>query len=383
MVLWRPKSVLVFALVACAAGVACGAPQSATSPVAPQLFVANAGDGTVAAFVVATGAPNGPSVSLGLGIEQLAAGPDGTLFVLSRAAGGASAGLDAGRVGYVLTQLVRQRWGGWTRRRVTLGFGSSPVQEPLLAADGVRWAAVAFQREERGPESGASGGRCTVVLIDGRTGEAGRHLAVCRPGETVRALVVDSRGEDAVVYAALLDQADRRAGGPQARLVALAGRTGELIASTPLWGRPSWLGLAPGRQRAERRLYGFEARGGPELDPPEPYEGRLTAFELEALVATKRYTLDATPTSLAFSPAGDTIYALDTYEVIALDLASGQDLRLGRLPERGLALAVDAERAYVATAYGSTVETVDRATGRGGSSLRVGRDPVALVLRGS
>ncbi len=67
------------------------------------------------------------------------------------------------------------------------------------------------------------------------------------------------------------------------------------------------------------------------------------------------------------------------HDVVTVDLRSGQTRLLARLPERGLALTVDAERVYVATAYGSTVETVDVASGKRGRPLPVGRGPVAVV----
>ena len=75
------------------------------------------------------------------------------------------------------------------------------------------------------------------------------------------------------------------------------------------------------------------------------------------------------------------VWTLDGYAVITLDLASGQVQRLARLAERGLALVVDGERVYVATGYGSTVETINRTRGTTEAPLRVGRDPVALALR--
>ena len=52
--------------------------------------------------------------------------------------------------------------------------------------------------------------------------------------------------------------------------------------------------------------------------------------------------------------------------------------RLALLPERGLALAVDAERVYVATADSSTVAALDRVSGM--RPRQVGRGPVAVAL---
>jgi DNA-binding beta-propeller fold protein YncE len=143
---------------------------------------------------------------------------------------------------------------------------------------------------------------------------------------------------------------------------------------------PVWLGLAPAVSSGDRLIYSVESRGGPELDPPEPITVRLTAFDPTTLLLPAAvYPVDGLPAHLAFAPAGDTVYALESYDVVTVDLRSGQTRLLARLPERGLALTVDAERVYVATAYGSTVETVDVASGKRGRPLPVGRGPVAVV----
>src|SRR5918912_3380083 len=106
----RPTKLLAWALVGCTlTGAACAAPTPATSAGAPHLFVATAGDGTIAEFVAATGAPSAPPVAVGPGIQQLVAGSTGTLFVVSRRAGATMDWLDTG---YVVTELTRQRRGG-------------------------------------------------------------------------------------------------------------------------------------------------------------------------------------------------------------------------------------------------------------------------------
>jgi len=144
-----------------------------------------------------------------------------------------------------------------------------------------------------------------------------------------------------------------------------------------------WLGLAPAHWSAERLVFSVVLRGGPELEPPEPYAGRLTAFHRDTLVTEAAYPLDAALSHVAFSSAGDTAYALDSYDVVKIDLRSGQARRFARLPERGLSLAVDAERVYVAAAYGSTLETIERANGMRGRPLTVGRGPVVVTLHDS
>lgn len=378
----RLGNVTAILLVGCifATGSACAPPQTASPAGAPRLFVANAGDGTVTELLTTTGALAGPPVAIGPGLEQLAVGPLGSLFVVSREPESAAQRLGTG---YVVTQLVRQSWGAWTRRTVQLGSAGGPISEPLLAAGGGRWAALAFRQSAAGAAgTGVAGSRCGLVLIDGLTGAVTRKFSLCRPGETVSALAVDSRSEDAVVYVAFLDQTSASGQAP-GRLIILAGRTGETMASAPLWGTPMWLGLAPAHWSAERLVFSVVLRGGPELDPPEPYAGRLMALHRDTLVTEAAYPLDAALSHLAFSSAGDTAYALDSYDVVTIDLRSGQARRFARLPERGLSLAVDAERVYVAAAYGSTLETIERANGMRGRPLTVGRGPVVVTLHDS
>ena len=147
--------VLARTLAGCAlVGVACATSPPANPAGAPHLFVANAGDETVAEFVAATGAPSGPPVAVGPGIQQLVAGSTGTLFVVSRRAGAAVQRPDTRDTGYVVSQLIRQRQGSWRRRTLTMP-SMSALAEPLVAADGGpvgghRLCAAGDRREWRG-----------------------------------------------------------------------------------------------------------------------------------------------------------------------------------------------------------------------------------------
>lgn len=375
---WKEGRLAFIAAATIGATLACAAPQVSTTAGASRLFIANAGDGTVAEVVATTGVLNGPPVVIGPGIQQLVTGTRGSLLVVSRHGGALET---EPRREYRVTQLTQDRRGGWAQRAVSFGPAGGPDEEPLLANGGGRWAAIAFRRQApdaRGQDT--PGGRCVVALLDGDTGAIRHEFAVCRAAETIRALAVNSRGQEPIIYAALEDQAARDGRAP-GRLVALAGHTGNEFASVELWGTPLGLGFPPAHENTVRRVYSIEAHGGPEADPPEPYGGRVRAFNADTLGNEANYPLDIAPTHLAF--VGDTIYLLDAYNVLSLDLLTGRLRLLARLPARGLALAADAERIYVATVYNGAVEVFNRANGMRGRPLRVGRNPVALALSGA
>ena len=83
------------------------------------------------------------------------------------------------------------------------------------------------------------------------------------------------------------------------------------------------------------------------------------------------------------APDGEWAYALLDATVRALDLTTGADRPLARLPERGLGLAVTRDRVYAVGPYGPGVWVLRRRDGRLVATAPVGRRPVALALTGA
>lgn len=356
---------LVLGLVA--AG--CAAPSGATRSTPPQLFVANAGDGTVSRFLLPHGVSAGAAAHVGLALDQITAGPHGSVLATA--------------MGVERRHLVIQLTDGgagtsWHQRTIILDATGPEAEDVLLVSDGGHWAAAAFRRR------GATAGRCVVALIDAAAGVVAQEHAVCGRGETVRALAVAGRGEDALVYLAL-----ERAGGasragdgdPSGRIAVVEGRSGRTIGSVPLAGVPTALLLAAGVWSDQPVVYCFEARGGPELEPPRPYDGRLVVLDAETLAPAASYALQEEPPRLSVAPSGDEVYVLNRDALVALDPATGLSRLLARLPQRGLAVVATAEHVYVAGAYGNEVWAIDRRTGARVRSISTGRGPVALALR--
>jgi hypothetical protein len=127
-------------------------------------------------------------------------------------------------------------------------------------------------------------------------------------------------------------------------------------------------------------LYAVEALSGPEDEPPSAYRGRLLGLDPTTLEVQSEWPLTFAPDRFAVAPDGDHAYALHDGAVVHLDLATGVQARLALLPERGLGLAVTAERVYVSNPYGSEVWAVDRRGGRRVKTIPVGRHPTELVL---
>lgn len=357
---------LVLGLVA--AG--CATPSGATRSTPPQLLVANAGDGTVSRFLLPDGVPAGAAARVGLALDQITAGPHGSVLATA---------LGAERRHLVIQLTAGGLGASWHQRTVILDPTGPEAEDVLLASDGGRWAAAAFRRR------GVTAGRCSLALIDAAAGIVTQEHAVCGPGETVRALALANRGDEAAVYLAL-----ERAGGasgagdgdPSGRIAVLEGRSGRTIGSLPLAGVPTALLLAAGAGGDQPVVYCFEARGGPELEPPRPYDGRLVVLDAETLVPAASYALQEEPPRLSVAPDGDAVYVLNRDALVALDPATGVLRLLARLPQRGLALVATAEHVYVAGAYGNEVWAIDRRTGARVRSISTGRGPVALALRG-
>lgn len=370
---------------------ACSRPAALAPGGSVTLFVAHAGDGTVAAVEPASGQVGNTAVPAGPAPEVIAPGPAGSLLVLSMAEGQHD----------VLTQLIPPARrpprstdaSGWARRTIPLG---GPVADALLASDGGRWAAAVIHPATGGAPAGVAGGtapvagwssagrapssHCSITIVDVAATAVARTHVVCAAGEAVRGVALDSRPDGATVYAAVQGAAYERATAAGSRVVALDALSGGILAIVPLRGTPTHLLSGPAFGASEPRVYGVELTGGPELEPPTPYAGRLLAFDGETLAPLAEYALDFAPARLAIAPDGRWAYALAGAALHPLDLAMGAFGPPVRLPERGVALAATEERVYVASAYRDELLVLDRRLMRRVRTLASGHGPVALTL---
>jgi DNA-binding beta-propeller fold protein YncE len=334
------------------------------------LYVANSLDGTLTPLDGAGGHVIGPPLPAGPAPSQLAPGPPGTLLVASTAAG----------PGGPLTHVARAG-PGWRARPLPLG---EPAEVAHLAADGPR-AVVAYHR----PPDGAPGApRCRLALLDARAGAVERTHTVCGAHELVTGLAFEDGPAGPVAYVGLQDTAASGAlpgggAGSRHRVVAVDAARGTPLAVRPTAGVPSHLVLAPGGARGGARLFAVETLAGPEDEPPRPPPGRLLGLDPTTLEVERQWPLDYRPTRLAVAPDGAWAYALLDATVRALDLTTGADRPLARLPERGLGLAVGRDRIYAVGPYGPGVWVLRRRDGRLVATAPVGRRPVALTLAGA
>jgi hypothetical protein len=92
--------------------------------------------------------------------------------------------------------------------------------------------------------------------------------------------------------------------------------------------------------------------------------------------------LSPLPTHLAVAPDGGHAYALSGHSLTEVDLGSGAQRLLARLPHAAAGLAVTDARVYAAHASGSEVWAVDRRRGHLVQAIPVGRHPVYIASGG-
>ena len=366
-----PPAALVVCLLGAPAG--CALPARGAAGPGPVLYVANSGDGTLTPLAAASGQPAGPPLPGGPAPAQVAAGPPGHLLVVA-----AAPGADG--------PLTHVAAGGPDRRARPLPLGE-PAEDAYLAGAGGPAAVVAYHRP-RPPAGAAAAPRCRLALVDARAGAVTRTHTVCGARERVTGLAFEEGPAGPVAYVGLQDTA--AGGGPPGdpaggghRVVALDAARGVPLAVRPTAGVPSLLVLAPAGERDGTRLYAVETLAGPEDDPPRPARGRLLLLDPATLVVVRQWPLDYRPAGLAVAPDGGRAYLLLEATVRALDLATGADRLLARLPERALGLAVTRDRVYAVGPDGPGVWALRRRDGRLLATLPVGRGPVALALSGA
>jgi DNA-binding beta-propeller fold protein YncE len=355
-------------LVSCLLLAACAPAVPAAAGAGPVLFVANAGDGTIAQIDAVGGRIGSPSLAVAGSPVQVAPGAGGSVLVLS---------LSATRL--VSLTLFRPTSDGWTARPVAL---PDPANDAVMSADGSRWAAVAYRVFDPADGAALSGRpRCSLAVVDTVAAVAERTLSVCGPREVVRDLMVLGGPTGATVYVAVQSFTGMGTGRVN-RVVALDVSGGRVVAMTPIDGTPTQ--LVGGSAAAERDglVYCAVTTSGPEDEPPAPYRGRLLALDAETLTVVEAYSLDLAPAHVAVAPDGDRAYALFGNSVYPLDLITGRTGPGLVLPERGLAIVATNGRVYVAVADRDEVVVIDGGAERIVQRIRAGRSPVALALRG-
>ena len=345
-----------------------------------MLYVANSRDGTLTPLAAASGQPAGPPLPGGPAPAQITAGPAGHLLVAAAAPGADGP----------LTHVAAD---GPARRARPLPLGE-PAEDAYLAGAGGPAAVVAYHRP-RPPAGAAAAPRCRLALVDARAGAVARTHTICGARERVTGLAFAEGPAGPVAYVGLQASApDAGAGagppggpggsaGGEHRVVALDAVRGVPLAVRPTAGVPSLLVLAPAGERDGTRLYAVETLAGPEDDPPRPARGRLLLLDPATLEVERQWPHDYRPAGLAVAPDGGRAYLLLEATVRTLDLATGADRLLARLPERALGLAVTRDRVYAVGPDGPGVWALRRRDGRLLATLPVGRGPVALALSGA
>ena len=275
---------------------------------------------------------------------------------------------------------VSRAGGGWAARPVALAGGARGAR---LAGDGGRYSAVAYH--DAPGDAGGPGRRCRLALVDHVTGTVERRHTVCAGHEYVTGLALEDGPDGPVAFVAIRVSVPAAegpgVGRPAAanRIVAVDARTGAVWATRTLADEPRHLVLAAAPGRDGRRLYAVEAPPRWDEDPG-PAPGRLLGLDPGTLAVEREWPLSPVPAALAVAPDGEHAYALTAHLLTHLDLGTGAQRLLARLPRASAGLAVTDTRVYAADLAGREVWAVDRRRGHLVQTVPVGRRPAHLAL---
>jgi hypothetical protein len=329
-------------------------------------------DGTVevgvarpAAVAWLAAGPGRPGAALAGLPEQLGAGPgDSVVALTADPAGG----------GRVSVEVVRPRGAA----------GAPPAGQPLarletsglarLATDGRRSAAVLYQqrtdgRAPAGTAPGPEGGRCRLLWIDLVRRDSRPAPGPCRPGEHLRALALEPAGDRdgertpaAFAFVGLEGTSGGSENGP-GRVVMVALPAGAVVGSRTLGGTPVDLRLAAGGAGAPAGLFVLEQSGGAGGLVPTAEQGRVLVLDPLTLDVLSEHPLNAPAARLLPAPDGRSVLLVHQDTVRRLDLTSGKELLMVRLPGRVVAAELLGDRLYLGSPEAHALFVVDPRTG--------------------
>jgi hypothetical protein len=267
-----------------------------------------------------------------------------------------------------------------------------------LAADGQRYALAAYWQRPGAPALGdaappespgtpADGAHCALLVADLRSGETATAPGPCRAHERVRSVALDPggpNGDGPLAGYAYLGLEDARAGAEHGagRLVLLALRSRTVAGSLALPGTPVDLRLAPPGRGAPPALYLLERSGGAGGVVPAPERGRVLVLDPLTLDVLGEHPLDGPAARLLPAPDGRSAFLVHHDAVQRLDLGTGRQRPLARLPGRVVAAELAGGRLYLGSPEGRVLWVLDARTGLRQPDLRLPGHPVGLAVVG-
>jgi hypothetical protein len=324
--------------------------------------------------------------ALGRSPEQLAAGPGGSVITLAAGAAGG---------GHLELEVVTP-WGAVVSPAAGLRLADLETSGAArLAADGQRYAVVAYQRRAEarplaGTASPTDGARCALLVVDLRSRESVPAPGPCRGDERVRSLALEPDGEPggdlhgdgpptAVRAYVGLEGTRSEAENGAGRLVVVAVPSGAAVDSLALSGTPVDLRLASGGGGAPAALYVLEQSGGPGGLVPTPERGRVVVLDPHTLEVLGEHSLSAHASRLVPAPDGRSVFLVQHDTVQRLDLTTGKVHQLARLPGRVVAAEILGDRLYLGSPEASVLWVLDTRTGFRHPDLHVPGHPVSLA----
>ena len=357
-------------------GTACAQPERGASPSVPRLAVA-----LVAPPAVAWLDGTRAGASLARPPIALAAGPSGAAIALVENATSPSSARPA------LALVLLPPPGG--DRRPEPPIALPPVEHTgaiILASDGARYAAVAYQPRPSAPTSAAASQSvpCPLLLVDVLSRRIVSTSVPCRPHERLRSLALESASASpdphlpgAIAYAGLEDV--REGGSAVGRLVAVHLPSGAALASFPLAGSPVDVRLAPQFERAQPTLYVLEQSGGPFGPVPLLVVSRLLALDPLTMQPIRETALTAPALRVAPAPDGRSVILTAGDTVRRVDSASGTTLWVTRLPGIVVAAEVVGDQVYLAGPEARELWQLDVARGYRQPGRPLAGHPIALI----
>jgi hypothetical protein len=160
-------------------------------------------------------------------------------------------------------------------------------------------------------------------------------------------------------------------------LLALPSRT--VAASLVLSGTPVDLRLAPRGRGAPPALYLLERSGGAGGVVPAPERGRVLVLDPLTLDVLGEHALDGPAARLLPTPDGRSAFFVQHDVVSRLDLGTGKQRQLARLPGRVVAAEVVGERLYLGSPEARALWVLDARTGDRRLDIPLPGHPISLA----